>query len=665
MESDPTRIQQVFSKNRAEEFGYDVWREFVVPLFYDQVDLKNATKPQVLIGGRGCGKTMLIRYLSYHSTFSPHRTAIDASESDHVGLYWKADTQFCKMLAGRNMPEDIWAASFEHALAILLGSDLLASLGTIAASKCPVVDGVALDKLDFCELRHFIPTLGGSYRDLTSALRASCWSFQMWANNPKSDASPSFLPGRLFLHALLTIVRSQIPALAKSRFCVYIDEYENLRDYQKRIINTCVKHSEQGLLFSIATKRHGMTTRSTVSDEQITDTADYRSHDLDEYLHGHEFDLFAAEILFLRLSMAGAGDSPVKEEELREPSKLANRRRPEYRQAVLARVKQMLPQLSHFELAKGVFDQPALVNKLKRDVGKALVKRASTLKAEDFVRSEQPEASIICPALLNRPRLTPDIVLKELVNLDAKRDNRFDGTTGWIHNNFIGCLLQLYAPHDRACPFYAGFDSFIQLSHGNIRHFLELWYKSLRIRKSVSPVRVEPNEQAEAARQASAALLSEIRSFGQMGNRLHSFILTLGAVFHMVNRRLTQSEPEISHFSVKGGLGGLSQDEQSFMLEAAKWSVLFEEAETKIKDSSQMPNSEWVLNPIYSPYFHITYRKKRKIELGQQELSVMIGGGVNERRELLKHLASKWAVESDNLELPLFSYMQIGSNREV
>jgi len=57
----PEKLQQVFTQNRAEELGNDVWRHFVVPPFYDKLDLQQAKKPRVIIGGRGCGKTMLLR----------------------------------------------------------------------------------------------------------------------------------------------------------------------------------------------------------------------------------------------------------------------------------------------------------------------------------------------------------------------------------------------------------------------------------------------------------------------------------------------------------------------------------------------------------------------------------------------------------------------------
>src|SRR5262249_41939783 len=101
-------LQTVFTRNRAEELGHDVWRDFVVPPFFDKLDLQQARKPRMIVGGRGCGKTMLLRYLAHQSTFSPDRSEIPNEAIQHIGLYWRADTQFARMMLGRDIPNDVW-----------------------------------------------------------------------------------------------------------------------------------------------------------------------------------------------------------------------------------------------------------------------------------------------------------------------------------------------------------------------------------------------------------------------------------------------------------------------------------------------------------------------------------------------------------------------------
>src|ERR1017187_4500634 len=110
-----TQIATAFSKNRAEELGYDVWQHFVIPPFYNQLDLTTARKPRIIIGGRGCGKTMLLRYLSHQTMFSRLRPTIPVDSLKHIGLYWRADTHFMNLMSGRGIDDSTWHSAFVHA----------------------------------------------------------------------------------------------------------------------------------------------------------------------------------------------------------------------------------------------------------------------------------------------------------------------------------------------------------------------------------------------------------------------------------------------------------------------------------------------------------------------------------------------------------------------
>ena len=66
---------------------------------------------------------------------------------------------------------------------------------------------------------------------------------------------------------------------------------------------------------------------------------------------------------------------------------------------------------------------------------------------------------------------------------------------------------------------------------------------------------LDPIQQAEAARQASAAFLREIRSFGEFGIKLHTFVLRLGSLFQLAREDSKTSIAEQTHFSVNRGSG--------------------------------------------------------------------------------------------------------------
>ena len=49
----------ILAKNRAEEFGHDLWQDFVIPPYFMELEILHSRKPSIIVGGRGCGKTML------------------------------------------------------------------------------------------------------------------------------------------------------------------------------------------------------------------------------------------------------------------------------------------------------------------------------------------------------------------------------------------------------------------------------------------------------------------------------------------------------------------------------------------------------------------------------------------------------------------------------
>lgn len=652
-------IRTLFAKNRTEELGNDVYQHFVIPPFFDRLDLQAARKPRLFIGGRGCGKTMLLRYLSHQSAFSTSRQSIPRHALEHIGLYWRVDTQFAAVMHQRGIAEDVWSSAFNHLLGIVLGLEVLRSLKNIESSAIQVLQPGQIEEVSFDRLKVYDESFSGGTSNLIFSLEQRLAELEMWVANVRKRAEPVFLPGRSFVLSLIRHITQAIPALKSAAFFVYVDEFENLLHYQQRILNTCIKHSEIPLIFNIAMKRHAFETLHTVGSEAIQDIADYRKHDLEAYLDEGEFDVFAAEVLFLSLAQAGVVDVPISAATLRNPDGLSNRREKPYRDRIRGRVRQMLPGRKHDDVAADVFKIDSLRRKLRERVRRALEERASKIEVDRLFRPDFPQATIVVTALLHRRRLEVEEIAREMDNLSQGATSKFTDGPGWIHNNLVGCLLWLYDSHPSVCPLFAGFDTFCLLARGNMRHFLEFCHTSFNQNSNPlveSEVVVTVDHQAKAARQASAAFLNEISAFGRQGDRLHTFVLRLGSLFALAHRRPSQSEPEQSHFAIVRGTRPFSEDMLCFLKEAEKWSVLFLEEETKVKSVTQFVSGDYVLNPVYSPYFNITFRKKRKVELSTDDLEVLVMGGLEEVSQLLRRFSKQWDVKSGPGEGWLFAF---------
>ena len=132
---DSQDLASALSSNRTEELGFDVWDRFVIPPRLNISEWGQTRKPRVIVGGRGCGKTMLLRYLSHESAFSPSRPSLDQSTLEHIGIYWRADTQFASLLQGRGHPDHLWRAAFGHLSALVPVGHKFGHVFYAAASK--------------------------------------------------------------------------------------------------------------------------------------------------------------------------------------------------------------------------------------------------------------------------------------------------------------------------------------------------------------------------------------------------------------------------------------------------------------------------------------------------------------------------------------------------
>ena len=291
------RINSNLTRNRAEEYGFDLWNEFVIPPYYSQLELMKSEKPQIIEGGRGSGKTMLIRYLCHTTQFSPKRQTITEADYKRVGIYWKMDVQFSKLMSMRGADETLWLNAFINMGVLVLTKEIIESLYNIKSIN-PIA-GKEIDDIDFGGLQDFDPLIPSHLDTLRVYINSQYNKFQSWVSNYKKIEQPIFYP-KHFLDCIITIIKTRVTLLRNSFYSVYIDEYENLIDTHKRIINTWVKHSQSPIIFNIAMKHNSLDVTETLSDEHIVEIHDYRLIDIERLLKDY-FATFASEIFLLKV----------------------------------------------------------------------------------------------------------------------------------------------------------------------------------------------------------------------------------------------------------------------------------------------------------------------------------------------------------------------------
>lgn len=654
------------SQNRAEEFGFDLYKDFVLPPIYEKIDFAKSSKSKIFIGGRGCGKTMLLRYLSHETAFSTNKSKIESTEFENIGLYWKVDTHLVHLLQKRGVQEDVWFSAFEHLVTLKFSLEVVKCLESIARSNFP---NFSLEQFSKSGIKNPLESDNTviNFKEFRNSLNKDLRNFQIWLRNVRKQEYPDFYP-TIILQDLVNQIKINFSFLENSRFNLYIDEYENLATYQKKIINTLVKHSETPVVFHLAMKRNAFETKQTTGNESLSNVHDYRIYDLEEdFASPKEFRIFAAEIILHRLkSHHQLSSIDINTDLLTDPDKQKERKNEDYRKKILSVIDQIFPSQTYKELANEILDDKSLRNKLVVKLKQVLKNKHIDITPDKFFYLDDMRVTIVCLSLLNRDNITADLLLDELHKLREDEKNKFFDSTEWVNNNFIGSYLLFYSSLNRICPLYAGFKAFCQISNGNIRHLTELCYKTflrasdLNTTDNVVQIwQIDTIHQAQAAKQASATFLNEIKTFGRYGNQLHTFVLRVGTLFSIAHKNPKQSEPEQNHFSISTGSD--LNDYQFILEEAVKWSVLFQQKSTKKKAQYNPDVNEFVLNPIYAPYFHISFRKKRKIELSSENMRTLINGSLDEFEILLKKYKGQWNVEQlkDGVSRNLFSDLNI------
>lgn len=651
-------MQKPFIRNRTEEFGQDIWDSYVLPPYFPGLGLSEARKSVVLEGGRGCGKTALLRYLSCYSQFSVKRVNLPDSALNTIGLYLKADSQYFSAFTGGGIAERKWQDVFEHALCLALAEQVVAAINTLNCNS------ERLDRFGGLESLDFFSAVGGlscnpipnALKDFEAWLRMQRQILSRWFKNFDETKPPELFELREFVSGMIHEVHEKLSYMSNSVFAVYIDEYENLLDYQQRFLNTLIKSGEPPLIFHIAMKPNGMRTRLTIGTEAIQEVGDFRRLILDDLLK-QDFDLFAAELLLFRLMKGGLpeDESPVLRSQLQDENKIGYRCTNQiYRDKVLSEVRRVLPGIRNAEVAASVFEDDVLFRRWHKLVEDGIKLKGSGLKPENFLDKSLPEASIVNIALLHQSSKTAEEILEEFAKLRTGVSSRFK-EGDWVHHFLMGTLLLIYLPYrQRACPLYAGFDSFIKLSRTNVRHFLELCHLSIGSfdpKGGFKNFSIPVDLQAEAAFRASRNFKEEVSGCGDMGNRLLSIVNFLGRLFRLSQSRPSQSEPERTHFSITNE--EVSMRAQGVLGEAIKWSVLFKEPESKVK-GVRYESNEYILNPIYAPFFGISYNKGRKLEIPSGQADVLLVGGTDGFTKLLQQYERQWASSiSDQFSLDL------------
>ena len=163
------------------------------------------------------------------------------------------------------------------------------------------------------------------------------------------------------------------------------------------------------------------------------------------------------------------------------------------------------------------------------------------------------------------------------------------------------------------------------LSGRNIRYLLELVDRALsgHLDAGGSPtVAVDADLQTKVAQIIGQRNLQQLEGVALHGGRLTRLLLGLGRVFQVMAEDPIGHTPEVTQFSVGGDVEdearGAKLDE--LIREGIMHLALVRYPGSKFQSVGDVRQVDYAVHPIFAAFFGFSYRRKRKIELTDQDV---------------------------------------------
>ncbi|QKF83389.1 hypothetical protein [Halarcobacter ebronensis] len=616
-------LSTFLTQNRIEEKGDDLWGIYVLPINYKS--LLHYKKSNHIRGGRGSGKTAFLKYHCYPTLFSKKKKRIDQDILENIGIYFKPDSRLLSDMSECSL-DKAWRPVINAYIGLSIISELSNFLITFLDSSyenSDVKKQVQNLIVPLYLLKPFNINEKINFVEINEHLREVRVLLNNWLSYTDSSI-PYIIDAKTMISEYIDLIR-QIEVFKNTTFFVFLDEFENFSYEQQVLINTWMKNVENGIIYNVTYKKHYEPTYDLFGDEKLQERNDYRVIDIDKdvIVNENNFKLLCCEIIINSLQFYYNNKYEFLEKfdvnYLSSENYLNLRKEKVYQENIISVVEKILPLYDLKRVAQCLMEDNGLSNKVKKSIENSL--KSSNKKVSDFF-SENHTDTILNAILLNR----------ETLNIDEIYDH-FKGNTEkykhWKNINLLGAILFFYNKYTyKICPYYGGLDRFVKQSCNNVRHFIELFHKSIIELEnndisfsSMKNISIPVELQASAAKNVSTYEFDrKISSSGNKGFSLKTIAGRLGQLFQIRQNDPAQSIAEVNEFSIQYKQTSKDPKEQSrtefesLLKELNMWSILVEKDITKVEDKTEQGSlKEYRLHPIFSSYFGISPRQKRKI----------------------------------------------------
>jgi hypothetical protein len=579
--------------------------------------------PMLLLGGKGSGKTHLMRYCSapVQAARRGGELARAAEQDGYLGVYIRADGLNTDKFSGKGQTAEFWTPIFSMYFELWLATSLVGILKEFAqqrqdpVNEASFVSGVS-DLFDI--------SMANEFNDLSSLLvylTRARKSIDFAVNNSSLTGKPAeititFSPGRL-VFGIPSLIASQVPELADTLIVYLIDEIENFTEDQQRYLNSLIRYRSGNATIKLGARLYGIKTYETLgSGEPIKRDAEYERVELDQHLREQpkDYEKLVTGLVLKRLRTFGSLVETNGHKTLAECFEVL-----ESDNYWVAAQSDLMPR-GEADRRKSLFKR--LEEDLNRIRGMSENDISQVLRTLSLPDNLFLEKAAVFYFRKNWPK-SPDeaIAFARKAGKEAKALAKGDRVGGQDLRDIIAhwgsdILAQLYHDFRRRVP-YTGFQTLITLSQGiprNLLTNLKHIYRRAQFagEQPFAGGVISIRSQTDGVRDGAAWFWEDAQP-GSDGMRVREAVESIAILFRTVRFGHAPSECDLCTFSV--ALDELTDSSRKVLHIAENWSYLIRLPEGRRNKNSRRVDEKYQLAPMLAPKWEVSEHRRGSIEL--------------------------------------------------
>ena len=299
-----------FAITKAVDFTDEEILKTWVPLPGKLLDPRTAV-PKMLLGGKGCGRTHLMRHLSASVRAVAHGQTSGGFEADgYIGVYLPSRGLNVGRFDGKGQSSEVWDAVFPYYLDLWLAQLMVTAVQTYLPVPATQEPEIAAECWGLLDAAAGPPPK--DLADLVACLRRLQGEIDTAVNNAALTRVLAVTiretRGRL-VFGVPQALSARAATLRRMRFLYLIDEIETFSESQQRYVNTLVRDREDPSSFIVGVRSYAVRTYATFgAEEPNREGSEFEALDLDQTLReskGKAYSNFCRRLVARRLEEAG------------------------------------------------------------------------------------------------------------------------------------------------------------------------------------------------------------------------------------------------------------------------------------------------------------------------------------------------------------------------